>query len=149
MKQPRVFVYGTLKPGEANYPHYCRGEVLECQPAFIWGRLYHLNLGYPAVTPGTDRVFGYCLRLPNLETLARLDQLEDFDPRQSPLKNEYNRRLATIYALTEEGLGKAWVYWMSLSQIQHYQGEYCPTGAWQSAPNDLSLVAQRAVDLGQ
>ncbi len=29
----RVFVYGTLKPGEANYQKYCAGKVVEAKRA--------------------------------------------------------------------------------------------------------------------
>jgi gamma-glutamylcyclotransferase (GGCT)/AIG2-like uncharacterized protein YtfP len=50
--QLRVFVYGTLKQGQRNHAHYCRG-VLAIEPASVLGQLYylshgqHLPYGYP------------------------------------------------------------------------------------------------------
>lgn len=44
--QFRLFVYGTLKQGQRNFPHYC-GGVLAVQPACVLGRLYDLPYGYP------------------------------------------------------------------------------------------------------
>jgi gamma-glutamylcyclotransferase (GGCT)/AIG2-like uncharacterized protein YtfP len=44
-----VFVYGTLKPNEANYQKYCAGKVIREIKAFTWGQLFHLSLGYPAI----------------------------------------------------------------------------------------------------
>ncbi|TAH29142.1 MAG: gamma-glutamylcyclotransferase, partial [Oscillatoriales cyanobacterium] len=29
----KVFVYGTLKPGECNYLRYCEGKVVDALPA--------------------------------------------------------------------------------------------------------------------
>jgi gamma-glutamylcyclotransferase (GGCT)/AIG2-like uncharacterized protein YtfP len=43
--QFRLFVYGTLKQGQRNFAHYCRG-VLAIEPAQVLGRLYYLSHGY-------------------------------------------------------------------------------------------------------
>ena len=46
--QLAFFVYGTLKRGEGN--HRLFGDaVLEVKPAWLWGRLYRLPEGYPAL----------------------------------------------------------------------------------------------------
>ena len=55
----RVFVYGTLKPGEANYEFYCGSEVVETKKAWTRGELYTLPQGYPAMTTGNDKVYGF------------------------------------------------------------------------------------------
>lgn len=44
----RLFVYGTLKRGYWNFERYCRNAV-DIQPATVWGRLYQLSAGYPAI----------------------------------------------------------------------------------------------------
>jgi gamma-glutamylcyclotransferase (GGCT)/AIG2-like uncharacterized protein YtfP len=31
--QMKVFVYGTLKPGECNYQRYCEGKVVDAYPS--------------------------------------------------------------------------------------------------------------------
>ncbi|MDB9315329.1 gamma-glutamylcyclotransferase [Spirulina sp. CS-785/01] len=71
-----VFVYGTLKPGERNYPRYCAGKVVQQQPAFTWGTLYHLSLGYPGMTEGEEKVQGTLLTFSDERVLADLDSLQ-------------------------------------------------------------------------
>lgn len=50
----RVFVYGTLMPGERNAPVAARGGVFEAAPARLAGfRLLHLSPeAYPGIVPG-------------------------------------------------------------------------------------------------
>ena len=55
----RVFVYGTLKPGEANYQRYCAGKLVNAQRAMVLGKLFALPAGYPAMTLGDIPVQGY------------------------------------------------------------------------------------------
>jgi gamma-glutamylcyclotransferase (GGCT)/AIG2-like uncharacterized protein YtfP len=43
----RLFVYGTLKRG--HYNHRLCAHATAIQPAWTWGRLYHLDAGYPAL----------------------------------------------------------------------------------------------------
>ena len=38
----KVFVYGTLKPGECNYLRYCEGKVVDACPAIARGELFAL-----------------------------------------------------------------------------------------------------------
>ncbi len=45
-----VFVYETLKPGEANYQKYSAGKVVEVKRAIANGKLYNLPMVYPAIT---------------------------------------------------------------------------------------------------
>ena len=42
-----LFVYGTLKSGLCN--HHYTGQLKSLKPAWIYGRLYHLEQGYPAL----------------------------------------------------------------------------------------------------
>jgi len=43
----RLFVYGTLKRGFHN--HRLVAQASAIQPAWTWGRLWHLRAGYPAL----------------------------------------------------------------------------------------------------
>ena len=43
-----LFVYGTLRRGQANHDRFCRNAI-DIQPATTWGRLYLLPAGYPAL----------------------------------------------------------------------------------------------------
>ena len=44
----RLFVYGTLKRGHGNHARFC-AQAQAIEPATVWGRLYHLPAGYPAL----------------------------------------------------------------------------------------------------
>ncbi|HEB77224.1 MAG TPA: gamma-glutamylcyclotransferase [Methylothermaceae bacterium] len=44
----RIFVYGTLKRGYWNHDRFCRGAI-SIEQATVWGRLYHLPAGFPAL----------------------------------------------------------------------------------------------------
>lgn len=44
----RLFVYGTLKKGGRYHDRYCAG-ARDIVPAAVWGRLFHLPAGYPAL----------------------------------------------------------------------------------------------------
>ena len=44
----RIFVYGTLKRGYWNQQRFC-AQARSIEPAVVWGRLYHLHAGFPAL----------------------------------------------------------------------------------------------------
>ncbi len=127
----RVFVYGTLKPGESNYQRYCLGKVVEEKEAIAFGQLFDLDLrDYPAMTNGENPVHGFLLTFSNPEILIALDQLEDYDPQRTLEENEYYRQEITIYDPHYESLGLAWVYLMNPSRVQHLGGVPIPSGCW-------------------
>lgn len=125
-----VFVYGTLKPGEHFYPRYCEGKVVASVEAIALGTLYDLPMGYPALTPGENPVYGYVLSFADFGVLAALDELEGYDPHGSPLLNEYERSLTTVYSLNHEVLGQAWHYWMTTRQAEQLGGTRLAHGRW-------------------
>jgi gamma-glutamylcyclotransferase (GGCT)/AIG2-like uncharacterized protein YtfP len=127
----KVFVYGTLKPGEQNYSAYCEGKAIAVQPAYTYGKLYHLCLGYPGMTVGTEKVQGYLLTFGDESNLVELDELETFDPQGLPENNEYQRQIIPIYDLEDRYLGQAWGYLMDLEKIETFQGVFIPSGWWQ------------------
>ncbi|QIK39234.1 gamma-glutamylcyclotransferase [Caldichromatium japonicum] len=92
----RVFVYGTLLPGECNH-HLLAGAVhlgpYRTSPGFTLILLDH----YPGLIRGGHHAVTGEVYLVNRLILKRLDRLEGYP-------SEYDRRqLATPY-------GKAWVY---------------------------------------
>ncbi len=126
----KVFVYGTLKPGESNYQRFCAGKVVEEKRAIAQGHLFALPFGYPAMTPGDGRVQGYLLTFADPEVLDALDRLEDYRPERPPEQNEYNRQLIEIFNLYGEPLETAWVYLMNFHLIRRYGGILLPSGWW-------------------
>lgn len=133
----QVFVYGTLKPGYSAYEQLCRSTVVRATAAQARGQLYHLPLGYPAMTLGNDWVQGYLLGFSTLDLLPTLDDYEDYDPRQSGANNLYNRELIEVFTPTtpEQSqhilLTRAWVYLMDLKRVNSIGGIYLPSGDWQ------------------
>ncbi|MFB2983681.1 gamma-glutamylcyclotransferase [Microseira sp. BLCC-F43] len=126
----KVFVYGTLKPGEINYQRFCAGKVVEEKRAIAQGHLFALPFGYPAMTPGDGRVQGYVLTFADPEVLDALDRLEDYHRERPPEQNEYNRQLIETFNLSDEPLETAWVYLMSPHLVRSYGGIFLPSGWW-------------------
>ena len=130
----RVFVYGTLKPGEGNYPKYCGDKLDSCNggalPAYTMGELFDLGVGYPGMAVGSRLVYGYLLSFQKSGILSKLDKLEDYLPGRVPSENLYNRHQVEIFAPQGESLGLAWVYFMSLDKIASFNGVLVPNGWW-------------------
>lgn len=119
----RVFVYGTLKPGEAYYQQYCAGKVVSAKGAIAYGQLFSLPVGYPAMTCGDSIVYGYLLEFRDANVLSTLDALEDYYPSRQKSKNLYNREQVDIFDLQRKMQGKAWVYLMSKYRVDQLGGK--------------------------
>ncbi|NEO85142.1 MAG: gamma-glutamylcyclotransferase [Spirulina sp. SIO3F2] len=135
----RVFVYGTLQPGQANYAAYCGDRVQQVQAAYTFGQLYVLPTGYPALVVGgnaavrnlhNNRVWGHLLTFVDAEILPQLDELEDFDPQRSPEDNEYQRQRLPMFDPTQRSLGQAWAYVMLPHWVKAAGGKYRASGCW-------------------
>ncbi|MCC5614413.1 gamma-glutamylcyclotransferase [Nostoc sp. CHAB 5836] len=138
-----VFVYGTLKPGEANYKKYCAGKVVGVKKAFVQGKLFALPMGYPAMTLGDSHVYGYLLSFANSRILNELDVLENYQPSRQLAENLYNRQIVEVYELQSLSLGWAWVYLMTLEQVDQLAGFLQPDGWW----SGCGLRAKYSYDL--
>ncbi|WP_019506706.1 gamma-glutamylcyclotransferase [Pleurocapsa sp. PCC 7319] len=125
-----VFVYGTLKPGEANYHRYCKDQVRSQNPAFTTGDLYALPVGYPAMTVGENQVQGFLLTFIDPNILTSLDRLEGYQQQRKPDLNEYYRQLVPVYNFDYQSMGKAWAYFMSLQKVKQYGGTIISSGYW-------------------
>jgi gamma-glutamylcyclotransferase (GGCT)/AIG2-like uncharacterized protein YtfP len=126
----KVFVYGTLKPGEENYQGYCAGKVINATKAIARGKLYDLPMGYPAMIPGDSPVQGYLLSFADSGVLKELDELEDYYPTKPESEILYYRQQIETYNLQGQSLGLAWVYFMSSEKVTHFGGRILPDGWW-------------------
>ncbi|WOD37807.1 gamma-glutamylcyclotransferase family protein [Nodosilinea sp. E11] len=125
----RLFVYGTLKPGERAFAQLCEPFVIATQVAQTQGRLYHLPLGYPAMTLESGWVQGALLTFPNIDCLGPIDAFEEYYPDR-PQDSEYNRHQHPIYDSQQQPLGAAWIYTMERDRIADLGGQWLPQGYW-------------------
>ncbi|WP_264775336.1 gamma-glutamylcyclotransferase family protein [Deinococcus aetherius] len=134
----RVFVYGTLMPGERNAHVAAQGGAFEARPARLPGfRLLHLlPEAYPAVVPGgaEDRVCGYALTYAPGDwqaALPFLDALEGVD-EVPPL---YTRERVTVTLAGGERQA-AWVYvYANAPRLARPGVVPIPDGDWRGAPD--------------
>lgn len=140
-----LFVYGTLQPGQRNWP-LIADAISAHTPASVRGfKLWDLPLrGYPAVTldPADGEVFGYLLSVdPHRqgETLSTLDTLEGYDPA-APQRSLYWRTSAQVYP---QALGQApqqaWLYRYNpvrAAELEQ-QGVWLESGRWPAHRSDL------------
>ncbi|NJL11168.1 MAG: gamma-glutamylcyclotransferase [Calothrix sp. SM1_7_51] len=135
----RVFVYGTLKPGEENYERYCGEKVTSATIAMTMGKLFDLTPGYPGMTSGDSPVWGYFLEFADGEVLTLLDELEDYQPTRQKSENLYNRQELEIYDQQGLSLGKAWVYLMTQELVNQLGGIHLPNGWWDKRAAEPTL----------
>lgn len=128
--QVQVFVYGTLKPGEANYQHYCEGKVAFHSQAYTYGNLYNLPVGYPGMIEGKNKVQGVLLTFRDSNILNSLDKLESYQENRAFHLNQYYRQLVPIFSLNDESLGKAWSYFMTPEKVKQFKGTLIDSGWW-------------------
>jgi len=84
----RLFVYGTLKPGQERYgpiEKFCNGRNIDLdpKPATTAGLLYALDHGYPGLirTDTDDVVHGYVLNIDSDPAIVGvINKIEGFDP---------------------------------------------------------------------
>jgi len=127
----QVFVYGTLKPGEANYPAYCADKVINYQEAYTKGKIYHLPaLGYPGMTEEEGKVQGFLLTFADFSALKNLDQLEGYDPQRHLSDNEYYRQKILVYDSSDKFLAEAWAYFMTFEKVKNKGGILITSGCW-------------------
>ena len=78
---PRLFVYGTLRPGQQRWPAI-EFFVARSEPATLSGfTLYDLPAGYPAIEPGDGTVVGTLLHLEAErveEAISKADAIEGY-----------------------------------------------------------------------
>jgi gamma-glutamylcyclotransferase (GGCT)/AIG2-like uncharacterized protein YtfP len=110
------FVYGTLKPGEANYLRLLAGRTAEETPASLAGAALFTQGPYPflltapdLLLPGANLVRGVLIGVPaaqHASVLADLDALEGYEAGGAD--NLYERVACEV--TTDGGPRRAWVY---------------------------------------
>ncbi|MFF3915578.1 gamma-glutamylcyclotransferase family protein [Streptomyces sp. NPDC001852] len=105
------FVYGTLRPGEANHDLFLRGRTASEEPARLPGAVLYDGPGYPyAVDEPGGEVRGElvtCQPEAYEELVAVLDRLEEYTP--GDLRNLYER-VARDVVRTDGTTSRGWVY---------------------------------------
>ncbi|WP_329409621.1 gamma-glutamylcyclotransferase [Streptomyces sp. NBC_00704] len=109
------FVYGTLRPGEANHDLLLRGRTLREEPARLTGALLYDGPGYPYAVeaPGAAgaAVSGELVTARPEEyarLLADLDRLEEYRPGDP--RNLYERVAREVVRVDGSAPARAWVY---------------------------------------
>jgi gamma-glutamylcyclotransferase (GGCT)/AIG2-like uncharacterized protein YtfP len=125
----QVFVYGTLKPGERAFGKFCQPYVVEVVDAIAPGRLYHLPLGYPAMTLEAGWVKGALLTFTTLAIFDQMDAFEDYYPDR-PEDSDYLRIHHGIYSPDRVPLAEAWVYVMARERVDAAGGQWLTSGEW-------------------
>jgi gamma-glutamylcyclotransferase (GGCT)/AIG2-like uncharacterized protein YtfP len=106
-----LFIYGTLHPDRApaEIAHAAR-RLVPVGKAEIRGRRYELG-AYPGVVldeAGEDRVPGELFLVPDADTLAQLDDYEDYHP-ELPQASLF-LRVRTLAATADGATALCWVY---------------------------------------
>lgn len=151
-----LFVYGTLKRGFSNYPEFC-ARARDIEPAFVWGRLYHLPAGYPGLVlaegliladgtgdPLADARRHQPMEVSSLgrppgdwdwvsgERMTFTDPLRDLPPidqLEAFQPDGQGLYQRGLIAVQRRGgaMATAWVYWMKRVEI----GTRLPSGVWE------------------
>ena len=139
----KLFVYGTLQPGQRSWP-LIASAISAHIPASVRGfTLWDLpSRGYPALTLGDDEVFGHLLSVKPHEqgsTLSTLDTLEGYD--QAALERSlYWRAQCVAYPQgTDMAPHQAWIYRYNPSRAAELEEQGIPLrpGRWPAHRSDL------------
>jgi gamma-glutamylcyclotransferase (GGCT)/AIG2-like uncharacterized protein YtfP len=132
---PRLpfFVYGTLRPGEANHDRFLRGRTASLQPARLTGVVLYDGPGYPYAVeePGAVTHGDLVTALPDAypQLLAALDRLEEYTPGDP--RNLYER-VARDVVRADGTTARAWVYLAAppVAARLRAHGTRIPDGDW-------------------
>ncbi len=106
------FVYGTLRPGEANHDRFLRGRTASEEPGRLTGSVLYDGPGYPyAVDESGGVVHGELVTArpgEYRELLAVLDRLEEYAPGDA--RNLYERVERGVVRARDGLVVQAWVY---------------------------------------
>ncbi|MGW1914921.1 gamma-glutamylcyclotransferase family protein [Streptomyces sp. NPDC002076] len=106
------FVYGTLRPGEANHDLFLRGRTASEEPARLRDAALYDGPGYPYAVdrPGGEIRGELITARPEsyTELLAALDRLEEYTPGDPC--NLYERAARNVTRTTDNTTTLAWVY---------------------------------------
>ena len=98
-------------------------------------RLYHMPYkGYPAITPGNDKVLGEIMVINEEEydeTVKDMDEMEGFISENNP-ENEYHKIVLEVKNLQTNEKEKCFVYFYNKDKDKVFDSEsvYIPNGDW-------------------
>ncbi|WP_406492778.1 gamma-glutamylcyclotransferase [Streptomyces sp. NBC_01604] len=137
MSAPKLpfFVYGTLRPGEANHDRFLRGRIRSEEPGRLTGAVLYEGPGYPYAVEECADDRGGVVRgevvtaLPEAygELLVALDRLEEYTPGDPRSLYERVAREVTL-----DGGGRtvrAWVYVAAPSVAARLRARGKPIGS--------------------
>ena len=122
--ETRLFAYGTLKRGSPMHDQLCRG-VNSVQPARLWGRLFELPSGCPA------------LHLPAAAVLANATLNPDDDQqRLAELRSAPAHAIAPERRRPVQG---------QLITLADYRNAWATLDAWEDACPDRPTLFRRVI----
>ncbi|MEU9322476.1 gamma-glutamylcyclotransferase family protein [Streptomyces canus] len=130
------FVYGTLRPGEANHDLFLRGRIRSEEPGRLTGALLYDGPGYPYVVEETGGEVKGELVTPwadaYAELLVALDELEEYTPGDP--RNLYERVAREVTRTADGTAVRAWVYVAapSVTVRLRARGKLIESGDWLS-----------------
>ncbi len=145
----KVFVYGTLKPGEVQH-QLCVNQIEKPRPAIVQGQLYHLPFGYPAMTLDEKGiVHGFVLSFSDPAILQILDDYEQHAPEYfqthapdlSLEAHQYHRLQIATFHPDQSPLDFAWCYVMTSQQITALRGRLVSNGDWTRSWSNLESIS--------
>ena len=104
----RLFVYGTLKSGQAR--HHLLAAQARTEPAQVCGQLYHLPAGYPMLVVPPQSVLATGTSDPHADLVVQNQFATRVENRQGlaePFRDEWDAIEGEVIALSEASLLKA------------------------------------------
>ena len=130
MDQYKVFVYGTLRPGQGNYQRLLADRTDQEQPATAPGvALFGAGFPYAVPSPGARTVGSLITIRPALydDVLNDLDRLEGCLPHR-PDRSHYVRATRTVIAAGGTP-HTAWIY-LAGPSVDHARMRRIPGDDW-------------------
>ncbi len=139
MTNKPFFVYGTLRPGQANHARLLAGRTLAEIPATLGGHaLYGPGLPYVTVGEEASSVLGDLIFVAPecyAEVLASLDRLEGYRP--GVWSSHYERKARVVRYVGTDGVATtatAWVYLAGPATRERlHPSERIASGDWLSS----------------
>jgi gamma-glutamylcyclotransferase (GGCT)/AIG2-like uncharacterized protein YtfP len=133
-----LFVYGTLREGGTHHGWLMRTQPEGITGAWMAGRLFHLEAGYPALVPGPTPedgppgpgwVRGDFVGYEDEADLA--SALEDLDPLEGVEEGLFSRAILPVH-LEGGQVYQAWVYLFHVERLPRLEREATelPGGDW-------------------